>query len=64
MSEQIIGIGDFNGRVGKNIDGFHGVRGGLSIGERSQKGRMLMEFCDAKHICIENTWVVKLMGKR
>ena len=24
--------------------------GGLSIGERSQEGRMLLEFCDAKHL--------------
>ena len=32
MSELIIGMGDFNGHVGRNIDGFQGVHGGFSIG--------------------------------
>ena len=32
MSELIIGMGDFNGHVARNIDGFQGVHGGFSIG--------------------------------
>ena len=54
--ELIIRIGDLNGHVGRNIDGFRGVNGGFSIGERNQEGRMLLEFCDAKRLCIANTW--------
>ena len=32
-SELIIGMGDINGYVGGNIDGFKGVHGGYSIDE-------------------------------
>ena len=52
----IIGIGDFFRRVGRNIDGLQGVHGGFSIGKIDQEGRMLLEFCDAKHLCIASTW--------
>ena len=47
-SEQIIGVGDLNGQVGRKTDGFKRVHRGLSIGERNQEGRMLYEFCDEK----------------
>ena len=49
-SELFIGMGDFNGHVGRNSNGFHGVHGVCSIGKRNQEGRMLLEFCDAKHL--------------
>ena len=49
-------MGDIIGRDGRNIDGFQGVHGGFSIGERNQEGRVLLEFCDAKYLCIANTW--------
>ena len=55
MSELIIGMGDLNGHVGRNSDGFQGAHGGFSIGKRNQEGKMLLEFCDAKHLCIANT---------
>ena len=48
-SELIIVMGDLNVHVGRGIDGSQGVHGGLSIGNRNQEGRMLLEFCDAKH---------------
>ena len=40
--------------IGRDIDGFHGFHGGLSI-----DGRMQFEFCNAKHLCIDNTWPKK-----
>ena len=55
MSELIIGMGDHNGHVGRNIDGFQGVHGGSIIDEGNQEGRMLLEFCYARHLCIGNT---------
>ena len=55
-SELIIRMGDLNGHVGINIDGFQRVQAGFSIGKRNQEGRMMSEFCDAKHLCIANTW--------
>ena len=45
-------------------DGFQGVHGGLSIGQGNQEGRMLLEFCDAKHLCIANTWLRKADNKK
>ena len=59
MSELIIGMGDFNRHVGRNIDGYQGVHGGFCIGERKQEGRMLLEFCDARYLCIASTWFRK-----
>ena len=32
-SELTIGMGDLNGHVGRNVDGFQRVHGGFSIGE-------------------------------
>ena len=57
-------MGDLNGHVGRNIEGFQGVHGGFSIGERNQEGRMLLEFCYAKHLCIANTWLRKADKKK
>ena len=62
--EQIIGVGDLNGHVGRNTDGFQSVHGGLSIGERNQEGRMLLQLCDAKHSCISNTWLRNTDNKK
>ena len=59
MSELIIRMGDLNEHVGINIDGFQEVHRGHSIVEGNHEGRMLLEFCDAKHICIANTWLRK-----
>ena len=33
-----------------------GDHGGFSIGERNQEGRMLLEFCFAKNLCVAITW--------
>ena len=43
-SELIIGMGNININVGRNIDGFQGLHGGFSFGERNQNGRMQLEF--------------------
>ena len=64
MSELNTGMGNLNRHVCKNIDGFQGVHGGSSIGKINQEGRMLLEFCDAKHSCIANTWLRKADKKR
>ena len=59
-SELIIVIGDFNGHVGRNIDGCQGFHGVFSIGKGNHEGRMLLEFCEARHLCIANTWFRKV----
>ena len=34
-SEVVLGLGDFNGHVGRRIDGFESVHGGYGIGKRN-----------------------------
>ena len=57
--ELVLCLGDFNGHVGKWIDGFEGVHGGNGIGERNLEGRRLLEFCDEKDLCVANTFFRK-----
>ena len=59
MSELIIGRGDINGHAGRNIDGFQVGYGGFSNGERNLEGRIQLEICDVKILCIANTWFRK-----
>ena len=44
-NEVLICLGDFNGHIGKEVDGFEGVREGFGIGKRNVEGRLLLEFC-------------------
>ena len=46
-------LGDINGHVGKHIDGFDGGHG---IGQKNSEGRMLLEFCLEKELCVAITW--------
>ena len=55
MGDLVLGVGDFNGHVGKWIEGVHGGNG---IGETNVEGKML-EFCDEKELCVANTWFRK-----
>ena len=48
--ELVLGLWDFSGQVGKEIEGFEDGHGGYGIGERNPKGRMLLEFCDEKEL--------------
>uniref|UniRef100_A0A0L8GGR7 Endonuclease/exonuclease/phosphatase domain-containing protein n=1 Tax=Octopus bimaculoides TaxID=37653 RepID=A0A0L8GGR7_OCTBM len=59
IDELVLGMGDFNGHIGKWIQSFEGVHGGNGIGERNKEGRMLLEFCDEKKLCVTNTWFRK-----
>ena len=59
LGELVLCMGDFNGHVGRRIDGFEGVHGGFGIGERNLEGKMLLEFCDEKEMCVANTWFMK-----
>ena len=39
VAELVLGMGDFNGHVGKRIEGYEGVHGGNGIGERNVEGK-------------------------
>ena len=49
-------LGDSNGYVGRHVDGLDGVHGGYGVGQRNLEGRMLLEFCLEKKLCVSNTW--------
>ena len=40
------------------------VHGRFIIGERNKEGSMVLEFCDAKHLCIANIWFRKVDKKK
>ena len=40
----------------RHIDGFDGVSGGCGVGQRNLEGRMLLEICLCKALCVSNTW--------
>ena len=49
------GIGGFNDHIGKRwMDLRDMVKNG--IGENNLKGRLLLEFCNQKDLCVKNTW--------
>ena len=50
VGELVLGMGDFNGHVGKRIEGYEGVHGENGIGESNVEGKMLLEFCDEKEL--------------
>ena len=58
-NEILLGLGDFNGHVGKCAEGFEGIHGGYGIGKRNVEGRMLLDFCVQKELCVANTWYKK-----
>ena len=55
----VLGLGDFNGHVGKCAEGIEGIHGGYGIGKRNAEGRMLLDFCHQKELCVANTWYKK-----
>ena len=55
----VLGLGHFNGDVGKCAEGFEGIHGGYEIGKRIADGKMLLDLCDQKELCVANTWYKK-----
>ena len=55
----VFGLGDFNGHIGEEIEGFVSVHGGNGIGRKNAQGRMLLEFCDERELFVANTWFKK-----
>ena len=42
--------------MGRHNDGFDFVHGGHIVSQRSLEGRMLLEFCLKKQLCVSNAW--------
>ena len=54
--EIIIVMGDWNGHVGRERDGYEGVVGAQSIGDRNDDGRRILDFCLVNNAAIMNTF--------
>ena len=50
-------LGDINGYVDRHIHGLNGVPEGHGVGQRKLEGRMLLEFCLKKELCVSDTWL-------
>ena len=46
-------------QAGKRIEGYEDVHGGNGIGERNMEGKMLLQYSDAKELCVANAWLRK-----
>ena len=59
VGELVLGMGDFNGHVGKQIEVYEDMHGGNGIGGRNVEGKLLLEFRDEKELCVANIWFRK-----
>ena len=48
----VLCLGDVSGHVSWLIDGFNRVYGGYGVGQRNLEGRMLLEVCLEKELCV------------
>ena len=48
-------LGDLNGHVGKNQDGFEGVHCGHAFGKRNLEGDRILNFADSMDMVVVNT---------
>ena len=58
-NEVLIFLRDFNGHIGKKVDGFEGLHGGFEIGKRNMEERLLLEFYVEKGMCLGKSWLKK-----
>ena len=54
-------LGDINGHIGRHADGFDGINGEYDLGKRNLEGRILLEFCMEKELCVK--YMVQERGK-
>ena len=50
---------DMNGHVGRDVDGYGGVHGGMGFGTRNAEGETILEFGDAVRMVVCNTFFKK-----
>jgi exonuclease III len=57
--DRIVLAGDFNGHVGQQSAGFTRTHGGRGLGTRNVEGESILEFAEAMHLIVVNTWFDK-----
>jgi len=58
-NEVVILGGNLNGHVGRTVDGYGGVHGGMGFGRRNPEGEAILEFGDAMGMMVGNTFFRK-----
>ena len=56
-------LGDMNGHVGRDMDGFEGVHSGNGFGDRNALGEAVLEFATCIDLVVANTFFTKDMQK-
>ncbi|ESO02778.1 hypothetical protein HELRODRAFT_174195 [Helobdella robusta] len=59
LDEFVVLLGDLNGHVGADADGYEGVHGGWGYGIRNEEGRRVLELADAHSMVVGNTWFTR-----
>ena len=54
--EGIIVMGDFNGHVGQDRQGYEEHLGHFSIGNRNEEGKTIMDICTRNNMKVMNTY--------
>ena len=57
-------LGDCNGHIGRHIDGLEGMCGGHGVGQSNLEGRMLLQFCLEKELCVSNSWFKRVEKRK
>ena len=57
--EFLIPCGDWNGHIGQMAEGYEGVHGGKTYGERNIEGERLLEFASSFELVVTNSFFCK-----
>ena len=52
----LIPCGDWNGHIGRDSAGFHGIHGGYGFGEHNPEGVRILEFAVAHGLAVGNSY--------
>ena len=58
-SEIFFVCGDFNGHIGKNVDGYEGVHGGRGFGRCNLDGKIILKFSVTHKLVVSNSFFTK-----
>ena len=56
VADKLLILGDFNAQVGKDHTTYSDVTGKFGKGNKNSNGKLLLNFCTQRHLCITNTY--------